>query len=80
MISRPVAARLFALAALAMFAVSAASVNTSANEFVPLTYEFTDAEESYAPGDSFNVSFSVENSYGNVSDTGRQDNPLEGTL
>ena len=67
MLSRPIAARLFALAALAMFAVSAASVNTSANEFVPLTFEFTDSRESYEPGDSFNLSFSVENSYGNVS-------------
>jgi len=65
--SRPLAARLIAFTALAIFTVSAFSVSTSANEYVPLTYEFTDAKESYAPGDSFNVTFDVMNSYGNIS-------------
>jgi hypothetical protein len=64
---RPHAARLISLAALALFAASAVPANTSANEFVPLTFEFTDAKESYAPGDGFNVTFDVANSYGNIS-------------
>lgn len=67
MTSRPLAACLIAFTALALFSASAVPVNTSADEFVPLTFEFTDAKESYAPGESFNVSFDVMNSYGNMS-------------
>jgi hypothetical protein len=64
---RPLAACLITFAALAFITVSAVPANTSANEYVPLTFDFTDAKESYAPGDSFNVTFDVMNSYGNMS-------------
>ena len=66
-VHRPLAACIVAFAMLTLFAASVVPAKTSANDFVPLTFDFTDAKESYAPGDSFNVSFDVLNSYGNIS-------------